>query len=128
MASLQLKAGKRPLEGLGSFIALCDPCLDGSHKFGDALEDTAPDALASDFREQPLDEIEPGRRSWREMQLETLMFGKPSLHLLGLVGPVVVTDGMDVEVFGHLPIDFLEKAQELLGTMARQALSDNLAG
>src|SRR5215470_8890331 len=35
--------GGRPLKRRGFFIALRDPCLDGSHKFGDALEDAAPE-------------------------------------------------------------------------------------
>ena len=61
--------------------------------------------LTGDFGEQPFDEVDPGRRCWREVQLEARMLGEPSLHLLGLVGLVVVADRMHVEVLGYGPVD-----------------------
>ena len=69
-----------PLEGLRFGVALGEPGLDGSLEFGDALEYTAADLLAGDFGEQPLDQVDPGRRCWCEVQLEARMLGEPSLR------------------------------------------------
>ena len=68
-----------PLEGLRFGVALGEPGLDGSLEFGDALEYAAADLLAGDFGEQPLDQVDPGRRCWCEVQLEARMLGEPSL-------------------------------------------------
>ena len=57
-----------PLEGLRFGVALSEPGLDGSFEFGDALEYAAADLLAGDFGEQPFDEVDPGRRCWREVR------------------------------------------------------------
>src|SRR3712207_8539494 len=46
---------------------------------GDALEGAAPDALAGDLGEEPLDQVEPGRRGRREMQVEARMLRQPRL-------------------------------------------------
>src|SRR5271157_4431682 len=103
-----------PLEGLRFGVALGEPGLDGSLEFGDALEYAAADLLAGDFGEQPLDQVDPGRRCWCEVQLEARMLGEPSLHLLGLVGLVVVADRMHVEVLGYGPVDLFRKRMNSL--------------
>ena len=92
----------------------------GSLEFGDALEYAAADLLAGDFGEQPLDQVDPGRRCWCEVQLEARMLGEPSLHLLGLVGLVVVADRMHVEVLGYGPVDLFQETDEFLGAVAWQ--------
>ena len=76
---------KQAISRIGDFwrfgVALGEPGLDGSLEFGDALEYAAADLLAGDFGEQPLDQVDPGRRCWCEVQLEARMLGEPSLHL-----------------------------------------------
>ena len=86
------------LKGFGLALRSVSQVSDGSLEFGDALEYAAADLLAGDFGEQPLDQVDPGRRCWCEVQLEARMLGEPSLHLLGLVGLVVVADRMHIEV------------------------------
>ena len=49
------------------------------------------------------------------MHLETRMLCQPCLDFLGLVGPVVVANHMDIEMPGYGCIDLLEEAEELLG-------------
>src|ERR1700682_3229279 len=117
-----------PLEGLRFGVALGEPGLDGSLEFGDALEYAAASWLAGDPGEQPFDELDPGRRCWREVHLEARMLGEPGLHFLGLVGLVIVADRMHVEVLGYGPVDLFQEADELLGAVTRQALADDLAG
>ncbi|MCK1312539.1 hypothetical protein IVB32_03615 [Bradyrhizobium sp. 23] len=39
---------------------MLDPLVNRGLEFGDVVEGSSPDALASDFGEQPLDEVEPG--------------------------------------------------------------------
>jgi hypothetical protein len=77
-------------------VAVGDPFLDCSFEFLDAPEDAAADALARNFGEQPLDEVDPRRGGRREMQLE-----------------------VQVEVLGDRPVDLLEEADKLFGTMSR---------
>ena len=71
----------------------------------DALEDAAPDTLAGDSGEEALDEVQPGRRSWNEVQREAWMPLQPCFHLIGLVGCVVVNDEMEVEMLGYGSVD-----------------------
>ena len=101
--------------------------MDRLLQLGDAGEGAAPDALARDLGEEALDEIEPGRAGRREVQLEARMLGEPRLHLGRLVRPVVVEHEVDVEVLLHAPVDPLQEADELLGTVARLALADDEA-
>ncbi len=62
------------------------------------------------------------------MQVEPWMLIEPSPDLLVLVGGVVVQDQMNLQFLGHLTVDGSQKSQELLVTVARQALADHLAG
>ena len=77
-----------PDEGLGVPVVLGEVAMDGDLQVGNALEDTAADALAGDLGEEALDEIEPGRRGWSEVQVEpsaipSFLTGKPDAGTLG---------------------------------------------
>ena len=63
-----------------------------------------------------------------EMDMVAWAGGEPALDPGMLVGAVVVDDEVDVEAGGHAGVDVLEEAQELLMTMPRLALGDDLAG
>ena len=58
---------------------LLDVAADGVLKFGDGLEDAAPDAPSGDDGEETLDGIEPGGRGRREMEDPARMIGQPRL-------------------------------------------------
>ena len=90
--------GLCPHEGFWGGIVLVEIVMDGGLQLRDALEDAAPDALAGDLGEEALDEVQPGRRSWNEVQREAWMPLQPCFHLIGLVGCVVVDDEMEVGV------------------------------
>jgi len=51
-----------PPEGLWVLVSMLDPVVNRGLEFGDVVEGSSPDALASDFGEEPLDEVEPGSR------------------------------------------------------------------
>ena len=53
--------------------------MDGGLQIRDALEDAAPDTLAGDLGEEALDAVQPRRRCWNEVQLETRMPLQPPL-------------------------------------------------
>ena len=53
---------------------------------------------------------------------------EPGLHLGVVVGGVVIEDEMNVEAFGDLTVDRLEKPEELDVAMTREALADHRPG
>ena len=90
-------------------------------EIGNAGEDTAPNALAGDFSEEPFDKVEPGGARRREVQLEARMFAEPRLDLSRFVRGIVVEHQMHVEMFLHAAVDPFQEPDKLLGTMARLA-------
>ena len=58
-----------PDKGLGIFVVHADEVLDGRHQLGNAPENTATDALAGDFAEPTLHQIQPRRARGREVQV-----------------------------------------------------------
>ena len=78
-----------PDEGLGVPVVLGEVAMDGDLQVGNALEDSAADALAGDLGEEALDEIEPGRRGWSEVQVEPGVQRQPLLYFRVLVGSIL---------------------------------------
>jgi len=97
-------------------------------EFDDVVEGSSSDALASDFGEEPLDEVEPGTGCRREVQCEAFVSRQPALHGRRLVGGVVVEDQMQIEMCGRLAVDCFQKRQELVCPMTRQAFADDGTG
>src|ERR1700754_4283349 len=62
-----------PLEGFWVLVSMLDPVANRGLEFGDVIEGSSPDALASDFGEEPLDEVEPGTGCRREVQCEAFV-------------------------------------------------------
>src|ERR1700704_5434982 len=81
-----------PLEGLWVLVSMLDPLVNRALEFGDVVERSSPDALASDFGEEPLDEVEPGTGCRREVQCEAFVSRQPALHGRCLVSGVVIED------------------------------------
>ena len=61
------------------------------------------------------------------MNMVSRMLIEPGLNIRVLMRCIVVHDEVDIEIFGHLLIDVIEKIDELFITMARQAFSDHVA-
>src|SRR5712664_3797237 len=114
-----------PLEGLWVLVSMLDPLVNRGLEFGDVVEGSSPDALASDFGEEPLDEVEPGTGCRREVQCEAFVSHQPALHGRRLVGGVVVEDQMQIEMCGRLAGDCFQKRQELVCPMACQTFADD---
>ena len=93
----------------------------------DGVENAATDALSSDLAEEALDQIEPGRRGWREMHVEARMAGRPRLGLGMLMGCVVVGDQVDIERRQDVPVDPVEETDKLLVPVLLHALADQPA-
>lgn len=62
--------GCGPDERLGMVVVLGKVAVDGDLEASDALEDATPDTLAGDLGEEPPDQVEPGGRGRREMQVK----------------------------------------------------------
>ena len=60
--------------------------------------DAAPDLFVGQQPEPALDLVEPGGAGGCEMGQPARPFGEPVADRLGLVGPVVVHDDVDVEI------------------------------
>ena len=106
---------------------MIDPFYDSLLQFGNVVEDTSAYLLASDFGEEALNQIEPGRRCRDEVQLEARMALEPTLYSRRLVRGVVVGDQVEIEIGEGFSVDLLEKLEEFPGAMARHAFTDDLA-
>src|SRR5258708_33514614 len=107
---------------------MLDPLVNCGLEFSDVVEGSSPDALASDFGEEPLDEVEPGTGCRREVQCEAFVSRPPALDGRRLGGGVVVEDQMQIEMCGRLAVDCFQKRQELVCPMACQTFADDGTG
>jgi hypothetical protein len=60
-----------PDEWLGLSVVMSDVLIDGANQFWHAGEYATPQALGVDVAEESLDHVEPGRRGWREVHIES---------------------------------------------------------
>ncbi len=78
----------------------------------------SPEQVGCDVGEEPFDLVDPTGVGRGEMHVEPRMAREPFLHRLGLVGAVVVTHQVDVQVPGNLVVDFGQELLELNGSVA----------
>ena len=90
-------------------VVLGQVAVDGGLKVDDRSEDTAPDALAGEFREKAFDGIEPGAGLRGEVERPARMPGEPGFDLGMFVGAVIVEDGMDQFPGRDRALDGIEK-------------------
>jgi len=102
-------------------VDLCDEVLD-------TLEGAAADGLLGDQSEPSFDLIEPGRVSWRVVDVESGSRGQPEADLGVLMGGVVIDDQMHVERLRDGLVDALDEAEKLLMPVARLALGQHGSG
>ena len=120
--------GCSPHERPGTGVVVVGEVADLLLELGDGGEGTAADGLLRDEMEPDLDLVEPGSIGGGEVDVVAGPVGQPALDAGMLVGGMVVDDEVDVEVRGHVGIDVLEEAQELLVARARPALGEDPAG
>ena len=106
--------------GVGEGSDLVDELADGG-------EGAAPDRFLGDDVEPDLDLVEPGRIGGSEMDMVAGPCSEPALDFNVFMGAVIVDDEVDIEVRGHVGVDVLEEAEELLMTVPSLALGEHLA-
>ncbi len=116
-----------PDERLWLFVVDLQIAADRSLKVFGASVRAALDVALCDQRKESLDQLDPRRRGWGEMQVVARPLGKPRAHLFGLVRAVVVQDEVYILVLRYVCIDGVEQAQELRAAMPSLQLSDHLA-
>ena len=102
--------------------------FDSGFEFGNAFEDTAPDAFVSNAPEEAFDLVEPRRRCWGEVHMKTRMALKPRLDFGVLVCGVVVGNQVHIKPLGRGTIDCTQKFKPFLVAMSLHALADDAAG
>ena len=107
---------------------MLDPLVNRCLEFGDVVEGPSPDALASDFGEEPLDQVKPGTGCRPEVQREAFVSRQLALHGRRLVGGVVVEDQKQIEMCRRLAVDCFQKRQELVCPMACQTFAEDGTG
>ena len=84
-----------PCEGLRLLVVLFEETIDGGLKIGDGSEHASLQSPLREYCEKPLDGVEPGRRSWGEVESPAGMASKPLAHLGMFVRRIIIDDGVD---------------------------------
>ena len=116
-----------PDEGLWVAIVVLDEVVDGGFEFLGGTVDAAAELAFGEQREPAFDQIEPGGRGGREVNVEAGPFGQPVPDQLRFVGAVVVQDQVNVQFFRHMPFDGVEEVAELRRAVALLVLADDRA-
>lgn len=100
--------------------------MNGASQREDAAERAAPDGSAFERREPSLDGVEPRSARRREVKLKARMLREPTFNLGSPVGAAVVEDDVDGQRSRVRPIDLLQEADELFGSMPLFELGQDL--
>ena len=76
-------------------VVLFEEAIDGGLEIGDGSEHASLQSPLCEYCEKSLDGVEPGRRSWSEVERPTGVASKPLSHLGMFVGSIIVDDGVD---------------------------------
>ena len=114
-----------PSKGSGRLIVGFDVAHEFATQIGHGFEDSAGNNVTLNFGEPVFDLVEPGTIGGRVVQRHVWMVGKEAIHELGFVGGEVVHDEVDFLAGGLCGDDFLEKADELLASVAAGSASDD---
>lgn len=104
-----------------------DVICNGRLQAFDAPKSFATDPLVGDFSKPTFYLIEPRGTGGRKMQMAAQVPPKPSRHFRGFVCRIVVQHDMDFQAGRHLPLDPIQKAQELLMAMPAMVLANDFA-
>ena len=102
-----------PDEGLWVAVVVFDEVIDGRFQFFGRTVDAAPELAFGEQGEPAFDQVQPTGRSWREMHMEAGTFGQPIPNQLRFMSSVVVQDEVNVQFFGHVLLDGVEKIAKL---------------
>ena len=119
--------GLCPDKGLGVGVVVRNVVVDGGGELGHAFEDTATNTLGGYFSEPTFNKIEPRRRSRNKMEVEARIPGKPGLDPWMLVRRIIIGDAVNIQLLKRCPVNSFQEFEELLMTVPRHTLADNLA-
>src|SRR3712207_1630760 len=117
-----------PDEGAWVGVGGLDVAADRRFEGVDRGEDAAPELAQGEQGEPALDEVEPGGRGRREVQVVAGALGQPVPDDARLVGAQVVEHQVHLEVGRDAAVDLIEEGPELLGAMPGPTLADDRAG
>ena len=119
--------GLCPGKGLGIGLVVGNVVVDGGRELCHTFEDTATNTLGGNFSEPTFHKIEPRRRRRNKMQVKAGMPGKPSLDPWMLVRRIIIGDAVNIQLPRRCPVNSFQEFKELLMTVPRHTLTDNLA-
>src|SRR6185312_16162953 len=122
--------GGLPDEGLGVAVPMLGPGGDRRGEIGDTAEGSTAQAFVGEFLEPAFDEVQPGTRGRREMQVPaaTVLVRQPFRDLWRGVRGEVVQDDMHIQIARNRGIDLFEKPQHVGTGMALAQIGQDLAG
>ena len=126
LTAAMMLSGLRSRRRFWIIVSLCDEAVDGGLEFNNAAEHTALQSLLGKFGEAALDGVEPRARGRREVEDEARVPIEPLRHLRMLMGGVIVEDHVNELSGGHLGLDSIQEADELLVTMALHTSAHDL--
>ncbi len=101
--------------------------MDNFDQIRHAFENTSTDTFVGNFAEPALNEIQPRTGRGDEMQMEPWMSFEPGFNSWMLVSTVIVDDEMEIVTEGSVGIDFIEKPDKFLMSVAWHAIADDLS-
>src|ERR1700746_3391236 len=119
--------GLCPDKGIGMGVVVSNVVVDGGGELGHTFEDTATNAVGGYFSEPTFNKIESRRRSRNKMEVKGGIPEKPSLDPWMLVRRIIIGDAVNVQLLRRCPVNSFQEFEELLMTVARHTLADNLA-
>ena len=108
-------ASARQMKGLGFSFQASAQSVIALGEVVDAAEAAAPEAALGEFAKPALDEVQPGARGRREVQMPALLawLGEPGADLGRFVRGEVVEHDMDLQLARHGLVDLLEEGQHI---------------
>ena len=119
--------GLCPDKGLGVGVVVRNVVVDGGGELGQTFEDPATNAVGGYFFEPTFNKIEPRRRSWNKMKVKAGIPGKPGLDPWMFVRRIIIGDAVNIQLLRCCSVNSFQKFEELLMTVPRHTLADNLA-
>jgi len=116
----------RPHERLGALLVRRDEALDGDDELRHAPIRGRADLLAGEDEEPVLDEVHRAGARGREVEAHALVAGQLALYLRRRVRPGTLERDAQ-RAFRELAHHGTKEGEELLVTVAREALADDLA-
>ena len=98
----------------GVAVAVVEVLLYRCFEVVDTVENAPPDTSFGNVPEEPLNEVDPRRRSRREVQVEPWVPGQPVLYFGMLVRRIVVHDQMHCQGPVGSSVNCLQELEELV--------------